>query len=92
VSKQSKSARVRPVLIRLPVTLQIGLHELIGRRWKATGQKLSQTQLFTEAVKMLLENEKVCLPEIDASVSKWEQSNSQYEPAVVTPITKKSKR
>jgi hypothetical protein len=59
------------VSAKLPPTLQIGLHQLVLDRWKATGHKPSQNQLLIEAIQEYLKKCGVDISQIEHAVGKW---------------------
>src|SRR2546427_3620699 len=59
------------VSAKLPPSLQIGLHQLVLDRWKATGRRPSQNQLLIEAVREYLKNCGVDISQIEHAVGKW---------------------
>lgn len=59
------------VFAKLPASLQIGIHQLALERWKATGRKPSQNELFIEAVQQFLTNQSVDMSQIEEATEKW---------------------
>jgi hypothetical protein len=64
----------KAISAKLSPHLQLGLHQLIGRRWEAKGRKPSQNELLVEAVEDLLEKEGISLSQKEAAVAKWNHS------------------
>jgi hypothetical protein len=59
------------VSAKLPLSLQLGVHQLILDRWKKTGCKPSQNQLLIEALREYLKNCSVDVSQIEQAVEKW---------------------
>lgn len=64
----------KAISAKLSPHLQLGLHQLIGRRWEEKGRKPSQNELLVEAVENLLEKEGISLSQKEAVVAKWNPS------------------
>jgi hypothetical protein len=61
----------KAVSAKLPPSLQIGIHQLILDRWRKTGVKPSQSQLFIEAVRDYLKRCGVNVSQIEEDVEEW---------------------
>jgi hypothetical protein len=79
----------KAVSAKLPPCLQIGLHQLILDRWRATGVKPSQNQLLIAALREYLEKEGVNVSQIDDDVEKWKPKRERG--ATITNFPKKRK-
>jgi hypothetical protein len=77
----------KAVSAKLPQSLQIGLQQLILEKWKRTGTKPSQNELFVDAVRRYLTEEGVDLAQIEASSEKWKPKRNRR--AVVTRFPKR---
>jgi hypothetical protein len=65
----------KAISAKLPPHLQLGLHQLIGKRWEQKGLKPSQNELLVEAIGDLLRKEEINLSQKEAVVSKWDISS-----------------
>ncbi len=79
----------RSVSAKLPLSLQIGLHQLILDLWKRTGRKPSQNELLIDALQEYIKNNGVDVSQIDQAVEKW--TPKEKSGASVTRFTRKRK-
>jgi len=75
------------VSAKLPPALQIGLHQLALNRWKQTGRKPDQNQLFIEAVEEFLKKQGIDVSQIEKAVAQWKQKQTQT--GTITAFPKK---
>jgi hypothetical protein len=61
----------KAISARLPSSLQVGVHQLILDRWRKTGVKPSQNQLFIEALRDYLKRCGVNISQIEEDVENW---------------------
>ena len=61
----------KAISAKLSPHLQLGLHQLVGKRWEEKGRKPSQNELLVEAVEDLLQKENISLSQKEAVVAKW---------------------
>jgi hypothetical protein len=77
------------VSAKLPPSLQLGVHQLILDRWKKTGRKPSQNQLFIEALREYLKNSGVDMSQIEQAVEEW--TPKENRPGGIARFPKKNK-
>jgi hypothetical protein len=80
----------KAISAKLSPHLQLGLHQLIGKRWEQKGCKPSQNELLVEAIEDLLRKEEISLSQKEAVVSKW--NVSQPEKSKIANFPQKSRR
>lgn len=75
----------KAISAKLSPHMQLGLHQLIGKRWEEKGQKPSQNELFVEAIGDLLKKENISLSQKEAVVSKWNISPAEKSKIATFP-------
>ena len=55
---------------KLPISLQLGVHQLILDIWKKTGRKPSQNQIFVDAIREFLVKSGVDMNQIEQIMQK----------------------
>jgi hypothetical protein len=80
----------KAISAKLSPHLQLGLHQLIGKRWEEKGHKPSQNELLVEAVEDLLQKEEINLSQKEAVVAKW--NNSPPERGKIAAFPRKLRR
>jgi hypothetical protein len=62
----------KAVSAKLPLSLHIGIQQLILDRWRKSGRKVTQNQVLIEALEEYLKNSGVKISQIEEDVGKWE--------------------
>lgn len=83
--KSTTPKNSKAISAKLSPHLQLGLHQLIGKRWEAKGNKPSQNELLVEAVEDLLEKEGISLSQKEAAVAKWNPSGPERSKIAAFP-------
>ena len=77
------------VSAKLPPPLQIGLHQLALNRWKQTGRKPDQNELFIEALEEFLKVQGIDISQIEKATAQWNQKQTQT--GTITKFPKKTR-